>query len=173
MNRLKTNFDDIKVVEGDLDLSSCKIAIVASRFNEFIVDKLIKGCIETLVAHRIDYKNIELISVPGALEIPLAVQNVAKNRGVAGVVALGAVIRGATAHFDFVASESIKGLSKISLDYNMPIGNAILTTENIEQAIERAGSKAGNKGSEAALTVLNMISLLDKLNSNNNKYGEV
>lgn len=162
-NRLNNPLADIKVIEGDYNIPSCKIAIVASKFNDFIVDKLIKGCIDTLLLHKINAKDIELISVPGAMEIPLAVQNVAKRPDIQGIVALGAIIKGATAHFDFVAGQSINGISKLSLEYNKPIACGILTTENIEQAIERAGSKAGNKGSEAAVTVISMISLMKKL----------
>jgi 6,7-dimethyl-8-ribityllumazine synthase len=162
-NRLNNPLADVKVIEGNYNLPTCTIAIVASKFNEFIVDKLIKGCIDTLLLHNVDAKNIQLISVPGAMEIPLAVQNVAKNKNIDGIVALGAVIRGATAHFDFVAGECMSGLSKLSLEYNKPIACGVLTTENIEQAIERAGSKAGNKGSEAALTVISMVSLIKQL----------
>lgn len=163
MSNMNNYFGDIKVFEGDYNLSNTKIAIVASKFNSFIVDNLIKGCLESLTLHNIDKSNIELITVPGAMELPLAVQNVIKRSDIDGVVALGAVIRGATPHFDYVAGECTSGLSKLSLQYNKPVGFGVLTTDTIEQAIERAGSKAGNKGSEAALTVVTMISLIKKL----------
>lgn len=167
LNSINNKIDHLKVIEGDSRLSEpaakLKIGIVASRFNDYIVDRLIKGAIETLCQQGTHSSNIELISVPGAMEIPLAVQNVAKRSDIAGVIALGVVIKGDTAHFDYVAGESIAGVNKVSLQYNKPTACGILTTNTIEQAIERAGCKAGNKGSEAALVLINMISLLEKL----------
>lgn len=157
------NFSDIKFIEGDYDIRGSKIAIIAGKFNSFIVDNLIKGALETLLLHKVDKSNIEVISVPGAYEIPLAVQNIIKRSDIDGIVALGAVIRGATPHFDYVAGECSSGISKLSLEYNKPVGFGVLTTDTIEQAIERAGSKAGNKGSDAAVAVVHMISLLNKL----------
>lgn len=154
---------NVKTIEGDYKTDSIRVAVVASKFNSFIVDNLIKGCIETLGLHNVDAKNIELVMVPGAMELPLAVQNVLKRSDVDAVVALGAVIRGATPHFDYVAGECASGLARLSLEYNKPVGFGVLTTDTIEQAIERAGSKAGNKGSEAASTVVNMMSLINKL----------
>ncbi len=159
-------FNNIKTIEGDYKInnsSSSKIAIVASKFNSFIVDNLVKGSVETLLLHNIKQENIEIIIVPGAMELPLAVQNILKRRDIDGVVALGAIIRGATPHFDYVAGECSSGLAKLSLEYNKPVGFGVLTTDTIEQAIERAGSKAGNKGSDAAVAVITMLSLLEKI----------
>lgn len=163
MNNILNN---IKITEGDYKLNNptnSKVAIVASKFNSFIVENLVKGCIESLLLHNIQQENIELITVPGAMELPLAVQNILKRSDISGVVALGAVIRGATPHFDYVAGECSSGLARLSLEYNKPVGFGVLTTDTIEQAIERAGSKAGNKGSEAATAVILMLSLLEKI----------
>lgn len=167
MNNINIIDSNNQLLENINNKSNFKIVIVASRFNSLIVDNLINGCVYSLNSHGIENNNIEVIKVPGAMEIPLAVQSAIKaNSNIAGVVALGAVIRGATPHFDYVASECMSGLSRISLDYNIPLGNGVLTTDTIEQALERAGSKAGNKGSDAAMAMLNMLNLIDKLNTN-------
>lgn len=158
--------NNIKVTEGDYSLqnvNNSKIVVVASKFNSFIVDNLVKGCIESLLLHNIKQENIEIVTVPGAMELPLATKNILMQSDVSAVVALGAVIRGATPHFDYVAGECSSGLARLSLEYNKPVGFGVLTTDTIEQAIERAGSKAGNKGSEAATTVISMLRLLEKL----------
>ncbi len=157
-------YSQIKCTEGESNIvGNVNIAIVASRFNSFVVNHLVEGCIYTLNSNGVDSAHIEIIYVPGAMELPLAVQNVINKVSVDGVVALGAVIRGATPHFDYVAGECASGLSRLSLEYNKPVGFGVLTTDTVEQAIERAGCKAGNKGSDAAMTVLSMISLMRKL----------
>lgn len=157
-------YSQIKCTEGENNIvGNINIAIVASRFNSFVVNHLVEGCVHTLNSNGVDSDHIEIIYVPGAMELPLAVQNVINKVSIDGVVALGAVIRGATPHFDYVAGECASGLSRLSLEYNKPVGFGVLTTDTVEQAIERAGCKAGNKGSDAAMTVLNMISLMRKL----------
>jgi len=155
--------DKINVIEGDLSARDCRIAIVASRFNEFIVESLIKGALHCLRRHDAVDSAIELIRVPGAHELPLAVEKVAATRRADGIVALGAVIRGATPHFDFVAGECMRGVAAAGSEHGVPIGMGVLTTDTIEQAIERAGTKAGNKGEEATLAMLEMINLLRRL----------
>ena len=154
--------DKVTTIEGDLIVRDARFTIVASRFNDFIVDSLIKGAIDCLRRHGANESNIELIRVPGAYEMPLAVDKVASQRRCDGIVALSAVIRGATPHFDYVAAECTGGIAAISRQSGMPIGIGVLTTDTIEQAIERAGSKAGNKGEEAALAVIEMVNLLRK-----------
>ncbi len=153
----------MKVIEGDLVARDVQIAIVAGRFNEVIVNALIEGARDALMRHGMSAKNIDLIKVPGAFEIPLAAKVALTNDSYAAVICLGAVIRGATPHFDIVANESAKGLSAIALDHGMPIINGILTTDSIEQTIERAGTKAGNKGGEAAATAIEMASIFQQL----------
>ncbi len=154
---------NVKTYSGDFKAPDARFAIVAGRFNNFIVDSLVAGAIDVLVRHGIDAARIELINVPGAFEIPLAVQRAAASERYDGIVALGAVIRGSTPHFDFVAGECAKGLGKVALEHGLPVGFGVLTVDSIEQAIERAGTKAGNKGAEAALSVLEMVSLLRTL----------
>ena len=151
---------DIRTIEGKLDARDMRIALVASRFNEFIVESLIKGSLHCLKQHGASESDIELIRVPGAYEMPLAVTRVAASRRYDGIVALGAVIRGGTPHFDYVAGECVRGLSAVTRDHGLPVGFGILTVDTIEQAIERAGTKAGNKGEEATLAVIEMVSLL-------------
>ncbi len=155
--------DKVKTTEGDLVVRDARFTIVASRFNDFIVESLIKGAVDCLCRHGANETDIELVRVPGAYEMPLAVDKVASQRKVDGIVALGAVIRGATPHFDYVAGECTSGLAAVSRQHGMPIGIGVLTTDTIEQAIERAGTKAGNKGEEAALAVIEMVNLLRKL----------
>ena len=150
----------MKIIQGQLTVTEVKIVIVASRFNEFIVDQLIKGAVGTLTQHGVAEDQITLVRVPGAYEMPLAAARLAQTGQYDAIVALGAVIRGATAHFDYVAGECNKGLSQVSLQNNIPIANGVLTVDNLEQAIERAGTKAGNKGADAAMTALEMINLL-------------
>ena len=154
---------DANRIDGDLTVSKAKIAIVVGRFNGFIVESLLHGALDTLQRAGIDDKDITVSHVPGALEIPLVVQKYATAGKHDAVIALGAVIRGSTPHFDIVAGESAKALSSLSLSHSLPIVNAILTTDTIEQAIERAGTKAGNKGADAAMTAMEMISLLRKI----------
>ena len=155
--------DNVKTTEGDLVVRDSRFTIVASRFNDFIVESLIKGAVDCLCRHGANETDIELVRVPGAYEMPLAVDKVASQRNCDAIVALGAVIRGATPHFDYVAGECTSGLAAISRQHGMPIGIGVLTTDTIEQAIERAGTKAGNKGEEAALAVIEMVNLLRKL----------
>lgn len=141
------------------------IAIVVARFNSYIVESLVSGAIDTLLRQGVLGKNITVVRVPGAFELPLMAQRLAKSGRFHAIVALGAVIRGSTPHFDFVASESAKGLSSVALNYDLPVVNGVLTTDTIEQAIERAGTKAGNKGSEAALTALEMVAVLAQIDA--------
>lgn len=155
--------DKVKTTEGDLVVRDARFTIVASRFNDFIVESLIKGAVDCLCRHGANETDIELVRVPGAYEMPLAADKVAARRNCDGIVALGAVIRGATPHFDYVAGECTSGLAAVSRQHGMPIGIGVLTTDTIEQAIERAGTKAGNKGEEAALAVIEMVNLLRKL----------
>ena len=154
---------DIKKIDGDLTVSKAKIAIVVGRFNGFIVESLLAAALDTLQRAGIASGDITVSHVPGALEIPLVVQTFAGSGKYDAVMALGAVIRGSTPHFDIVAGESAKALSSIALANSVPVINAILTTDTIEQAIERAGTKAGNKGADAAMGAMEMISLLRKI----------
>jgi len=152
-----------KRVDGDLTVDKARIAIVAGRFNGFIVDSLLNAALDTLTRAGIDAADITVSHVPGALEIPLVVQKYAQGGKHDAVIAVGAVIRGSTPHFDIVAGESAKALSSLALAHSLPVMNAILTTDTIEQAIERAGTKAGNKGADAAMSAMEMISLLRKI----------
>lgn len=153
----------IKTIEGLMDAKGYKIAIIASRFNDFMVNSLIGGAIDYLVRHGADKDDLAIIRVPGAFEMPIVAKKVASSKKYDGIVALGAVIRGATPHFDFVASETTKGLAHVSLEYGIPVGFGLLTTDNMEQAIERSGSKAGNKGVEAASALLETLQVLKQL----------
>lgn len=150
----------VRTVEGSLVVpKGARFAIVAGRFNHFIVDRLVDGAVDALVRHGADAKNISIVRVPGAWEIPLATQRIAKGKKVDAIIALGAVIRGSTPHFDYVAGEVSKGIATASMASGLPIAFGVITTENIEQAIERAGTKAGNKGWDAALSAIEMVSL--------------
>ncbi|MBT8077229.1 MAG: 6,7-dimethyl-8-ribityllumazine synthase [Gammaproteobacteria bacterium] len=155
--------DKIKVIEGDMSARDARFVIVASRFNEFIVESLVKAAVSCLRRHGANDKDIEIVRVPGAYEMPLAVARVAAARRADGIIALGAVIRGATPHFDHVAGECARGVSAAAREHGVPVGNGVLTVDTIEQAIERAGTKAGNKGEEAALAAIEMVNLLRKL----------
>jgi 6,7-dimethyl-8-ribityllumazine synthase len=155
--------DKIRTIEGDVVVRDGRFAIVAARFNEFIVESLIKGAVHCLRRHGADDGNIEIIRVPGAFEMPIAVDKVAATRRFDGIVALGAVIRGGTPHFDYVAGECVKGITAAGQRHGVPIGNGVLTVDTIEQAIERAGTKAGNKGEEATLAVIEMVNLLRRI----------
>ena len=155
---------DIRTIEGDFTPpQDTRIALVAARFNSFIVQSLVNGAIDALRRHGVPEAQIDLIWTPGSFELPLATQRLAASERYQGLVALGAVIRGGTPHFEYVAGECTKGLASVSLRYNIPIGFGVLTVDSIDQAIERAGTKAGNKGAEAALSVLEMVSLLRQL----------
>ena len=157
--------DKIKTTEGDLVVRDARFAIVASRFNDFIVESLLKASVRCLQQHGAVEADIEIIRVPGAFEMPLMVDKVAGSRRFDGVVALGCVIRGGTPHFEYVAGECTKGLSQVSLQFDTPISFGVLTVDTIEQAIERAGTKAGNKGAEAAMSTIEMINLLRSLDN--------
>ncbi len=150
----------VKMHEGNLVAGDLKFGIVVGRFNEFISSKLLGGAIDALVRHGGDEANIEAAWVPGAFEIPLVAQRLAATGKFDAVICLGAVIRGSTPHFDYVASEVSKGIAKVSLDAGIPVIFGVLTTDTIEQAIERAGTKAGNKGYDAAVTAIEMANLL-------------
>jgi 6,7-dimethyl-8-ribityllumazine synthase len=152
-----------KVLEGNLVGTGLKIGIVVSRFNEFITSKLVSGAEDALVRHGVNEDDIEIAWVPGAFEIPLIAKKMAESGRYDAVIALGTVIRGATAHFDYVSSEATKGVAQASLQTEVPVIFGILTTDTIEQAIERAGTKAGNKGSEAAVSAIEMANLLKHL----------
>ncbi len=153
----------IKTVEGLMEAKGYKIALIASRFNDFMVNSLIGGAVDYLVRHGADKEDLTIIRVPGAFEMPIVAKKVADSKKYDGIIALGAVIRGATPHFDFVASETTKGLAHVSLEYGIPVGFGLLTTDNMEQAIERSGSKAGNKGVEAASALLETLQVLKQL----------
>lgn len=154
---------DIKIIEGELQYSKGRFAIVCARFNSFIVDSLEAGAKDALKRHGVADENITIVKVPGAYEMPIAAQRLAQSGNYEAIIGLGAVIRGSTPHFDFVAGEASKGLASVALDHGLPVINGVLTTNTIEQAIERAGTKAGNKGAEAAITALEMVNLLSKL----------
>jgi 6,7-dimethyl-8-ribityllumazine synthase len=152
--------DSVKSIEGALIVpEGAKFAIVGSRFNAFIVERLIEGAVDALVRHGADAKNITVVRVPGSWEIPLVTRRLAKSGKLDAVVAVGAVIRGATPHFDHVANEVSKGIAQASLETGVPITNGVLTTDSIEQAVERAGTKAGNKGFDAAVAAIEMVTL--------------
>jgi 6,7-dimethyl-8-ribityllumazine synthase len=154
----------VQILEGNFQPGKgARFAIVASRFNEFIVDRLVEGAVDMLRRHGVSETRVTLVRVPGAFEIPVAARRVAESGKVDAIIALGCVIRGATAHFDFVAGEASGGCSQVAAATGVPIVLGILTTETIEQAIERAGTKAGNKGSESALAALEMASLFRAL----------
>jgi 6,7-dimethyl-8-ribityllumazine synthase len=153
----------IKTVEGQLDAKGLKVAIVASRFNDFIVDKLVGGAVDALTRHGASREDLTIVRIPGAFEMPLVAQRLAASKKYDGLVCLGAVIRGATPHFDFVANECAKGLAQVSMEHSIPLGFGVLTTDNLEQAIERAGSKAGNKGVDAAMAMLETARVLAQL----------
>lgn len=151
-----------KVIEGKLIGDGQRIGIVVSRFNEFITNKLLSGCLDTLVRHNVNQQDIEVIWVPGAFEIPLIAQKLVQ-RGYDAVICLGAVIRGATPHFEYVSAEVTKGVAQVALATGVPVVYGIITADTIEQAIERAGTKAGNKGVDAANTAIEMVNLMKQL----------
>ncbi|MBC8212435.1 MAG: 6,7-dimethyl-8-ribityllumazine synthase [Gammaproteobacteria bacterium] len=154
---------EIQYINGDISVNKARIAIVVGRFNGFIVESLLSGAIDTLTRSGIKPADITVSRVPGAFEMPLVIQQFAEKGKFDAILGLGAVIRGSTPHFDFVAGENAKALAALALKYNIPVINGVLTTDTIEQAIERAGTKAGNKGAEAAMAAMEMISLLQKI----------
>ncbi len=155
--------DNIRTLQGDLIARDLRIAIVAARFNDAIVEHLIRGAVDTLLRHGASEKQIEIIRVPGAFDLPLIVKKVASSKRCDAVVALGAVIRGATPHFDLVAGQCAAGLARAQEETGVPVAFGVLTTDTIEQAVERAGTKAGNKGADAALCALELANLLRRL----------
>ncbi len=152
-----------KVIEGNLEAAGFKFGLVVSRFNSFICDRLVEGAVDALVRHGGDPNHISIAKVPGAFEIPMVAKKMAASGDYDALICLGAVIRGSTPHFDYVSAEVSKGVASVSLDSGIPVAFGVLTTDNIEQAIERAGSKAGNKGYEAAVTAIEMVNLFKKL----------
>ncbi|WP_419780916.1 6,7-dimethyl-8-ribityllumazine synthase [Maridesulfovibrio sp.] len=153
----------IKTIEGQLDSKGLKIALVAGRFNDIIVDRLVGGAVDYLARHGCDKENMTLIKVPGAFEIPVVTKKLAESGKYDGIVVLGAVIRGATPHFDYVCNECAKGVAQVSMDNDLPIGFGLLTCDTIDQAVERAGSKAGNKGVEAASAMLETVRVMEQI----------
>jgi 6,7-dimethyl-8-ribityllumazine synthase len=156
----------MKTYEGKLVSKDIKVGIVVARFNEFITSKLLGGAIDALTRHEVDENNIEVAWVPGAFEIPLIAAKMAKSKKYDAVICLGAVIRGNTTHYDYVCSEVSKGISQVSLASDIPVMFGVLTTENIEQAIERAGTKAGNKGFDCAVGAIEMVNLIREIDCN-------
>ena len=154
---------DIKTIEGNFVGGKGNYTLVVGRWNSFVVEHLLEGAIDTLKRHGVAEKQITVVRAPGAFEIPLVCQKVAEKGGVDAIIALGAVIRGGTPHFEFVSGECTKGLSQVSMSTGIPVAFGVLTVDTIEQAIERSGSKAGNKGEEAALSALEMVSLIGQL----------
>lgn len=154
----------MQVIEGAFPAKGKKFAIVVSRFNSFIVESLVEGAIDTLKRHgQVEDADITIVRCPGAYELPLVAKKVVETNKFDALIALGAVIRGGTPHFDFVANECNKGLAQVSLDSGIPVAFGVLTTDSIEQTIERAGTKMGNKGGEAALSALEMVNVLSQL----------
>lgn len=153
----------VQTIEGQLDAKGLRFALVASRFNDFIVDRLVGGAVDYLLRHGASREEMVIIRVPGAFEMPLVAKKLAASGKYHGVICLGAVIRGSTPHFDYVAAEVSKGLAHVSLDHDVPVGFGVLTTDTLEQAIERAGSKAGNKGVEAAAATLETVRVLEQI----------
>ncbi len=154
-----------KIVQGNLIPQNKKFGIIAARFNEFIVQKLLDGALDVLNRHGVPDEMITVVWVPGSFEIPLIAQKMAESKKYDAVIALGCVIRGGTPHFEYIAAETTKGIGQVSLNTGVPVIFGVLTTDSIEQAIERAGTKAGNKGAHSALTALEMVSLVEQLNS--------
>jgi len=152
------------IIEGDLRTTSARFAIMVTRFNSFITESLLEGAMDILKRHGISESQIDVVRVPGAFELPLVASRLASNSQYGALIALGAVIRGGTPHFEYVAGECAKGLGHVSMSSGLPIAFGVLTTDSIEQAIERAGTKAGNKGAEAAMTALEMVNLMNQLN---------
>jgi 6,7-dimethyl-8-ribityllumazine synthase len=152
----------VRVVEGDLQGQGARIAIVVSRFNSFITERLLDGALDALRRHGVEEKGISVFKVPGAFEVPLAVRKAAEQK-VDAVIALGALIRGGTPHFDYLSAEVTKGVAQVMLETGVPVSFGVLTTDSVEQAVERAGTKAGNKGAEAAQSAIEMVNLLRKM----------
>ena len=153
----------MKVIQGELQAKGLKFAVIVSRFNDFITGKLLEGAVDALVRHGAKEEDIDVIKVPGAFEIPLTAKKVATKGGYNALICLGTVIRGATPHFDYVAAEVSKGVAMASMETGVPMAFGVLTTDTIEQAVERAGTKSGNKGFDAAMTAIEMAQVFKKL----------
>ena len=153
----------MKTIEGNFVAAAGKYAIVVGRWNSFVGESLLEGALDALRRHGVSEDNVTIIRAPGAFEIPLVCQKVADSKNYDAIIALGAVIRGGTPHFEYVAGECVKGLAQVSMQYSGPVAFGVLTVDTIEQAIERAGTKAGNKGEEAAMSAIEMVSLLKQL----------
>ncbi len=153
----------IKVIQGELIAKGRKFGIIASRFNDFITNRLLDGCVDTLLRHGVKESDVSVAWVPGSFEIPLMAQKMAKSKKYDAVICLGTVIRGSTPHFDYVASETAKGVAMASFQTGVPVIFGVITADSIEQAIERAGTKDGNKGRDAAVSAIEMSSLMDKV----------
>ena len=153
----------MKTIEGNFVAAAGKYAIVVGRWNSFVVESLLEGALDALRRHGVSEDNVTIIRAPGAFEIPLVCQKVADSKNYDAIIALGAIIRGGTPHFEYVAGECVKGLAQVSMQYSVPVAFGVLTVDTIEQAIERAGTKAGNKGEEAAMSAIEMVSLLKQL----------
>ncbi len=152
-----------KILEGKISAEGFRFAIIVSRFNDFISSKLVEGAMDALRRHGVDEEKVSLIKVPGSFEIPAVAKRLAKSNKYDAIICLGAVIRGATPHFDFIAAEVSKGVASVALESDIPVTFGVLTTDNLEQAIERAGSKVGNKGWDAAVSAMEMVNLFGKL----------
>ncbi len=157
--------DQPKIIEGELLARDLRFVFVAARFNEFVVEPLVRGALDALRRHGAADKQVEIVRVPGAFDIPIAARKLVMSRRYDALIALGAVVRGQTPHFDYVAGECASGLSRIALESGVPVAFGVLTTDTMEQAIDRAGGKAGNKGADAALAALEMANLLRRLES--------
>lgn len=153
----------MKTLEGKLTAKNMKIAIVVARFNEFITSKLLSGCVDCLIRHEAADEDLTVAWVPGAFEIPMAAKKFAESGKYDAVICLGAVIRGVTPHFDYVCAEASKGIAQVSMQTGVPVAFGVLTTENIQQAVERAGTKAGNKGVDCAMTAMEMVNLFKEM----------
>ena len=155
--------DQSKIIEGELTARDLRFAVVMTRFNEFVVEPLLRGALDALRRHGTADKQIEIVRVPGAFDLPIVARKLAMSRRYEALIALGAVIRGQTPHFDYVAGECASGLARIALESGVPIAFGVLTTDTMEQAVDRAGGKAGNKGADAALAALEMANLMRRL----------
>jgi 6,7-dimethyl-8-ribityllumazine synthase len=157
--------DQPKIIEGELLARDLRFALIATRFNDFVVDALVRGALDALRRHGVTDKQIDIVRVPGAFDMPVVARKLALSRRYEALIALGAVIRGETPHFDYVAGECAGGIARIALETGVPIAFGVLTTDTAQQAIDRAGGKAGNKGADAALVALEMANLLRRLDS--------
>jgi len=153
----------IKTIEGVLHANNACFCLVVSRFNSFVVERLLTGAVDTLKRHGAEDSELTIVRVPGAFEMPVTIERIAAKGGYDAIIAIGTVIRGSTPHFDYVASECIKGMAQVSLKHGVPVAFGVLTVDTIEQAIERAGTKAGNKGADAAISAIEMVNLLRQL----------